>query len=109
VGIEERNTFPGDDLYSVDARIARSFPLGEGKEIQFIAEAFNIFNTLNVRFFNTVYGASDFCGFLSGTDRDAICGPGPFFTSLQSPNPSFGTPRAINNPRQIQFALKFTF
>jgi hypothetical protein len=109
VGIEPRNTFKGDNLTTLDLRVSRKFPLGEKAKLELIAEAFNIFNTLNVRFYNTVYGASDFCGFLSGTDQTAICGPGPFFTSYQSPNPSFGTPRAINNPRQIQFAVKFTF
>ncbi|MGH8458354.1 MAG: hypothetical protein ACRESV_03305, partial [Nevskiales bacterium] len=69
---------------------------------------FNLFNTLNVRFFNTVYGASDFCPFLSGADRLAICGPGPSFL-LGSPNPAFGTPRAISNPRQLQFAVRVNF
>ncbi len=108
VGIEPRNTFPGDELYTVDARIARNFPLGENANLQFIAEAFNLFNTLNVRFFNTAYGAADFCPFVNPADLPQVCGPGPFGL-LGSPNPAFGTPRAINNPRQIQFALKFTF
>jgi len=90
VGIEPRNTFKGDAFYSFDARVARSFPLGEKARVQFIAEAFNIFNTLNVRFFNTVYGADD-------------------FLPTGSPNPGFGTPMAVFNPRQVQFALKFTF
>jgi hypothetical protein len=108
VGIEPRNTFKGDELYTVDARVSRAFRLGERTELKFIAEAFNIFNTLNVRFFNTVYGAADFCPFLNDTDRAAICGPGPYF-QLGSPNPAFGTPRAISNPRQIQFALRVSF
>ena len=67
-------------------------------------EAFNLLNTVNVRFFNTAYGASDFCpegGANSG------CG-GPSFID-GSPNNLFGTPRAVFNPRQLQFAAKFTF
>ena len=108
VGVEPRNTFKGDELYTVDARVSRAFPLGERAELKFIAEAFNIFNTLNVRFFNTVYGGGDFCPFLDAADRLAMCGPGPFFL-LGSPNPAFGTPRAISNPRQIQFAVRLTF
>jgi len=108
VGVEPRNTFKGDDLYSFDARVSRGFHLGEKVQLKLIAEAFNIFNTLNVRFFNTVYGAADFCPFLNAADRTAICGPGPFF-QLGSPNPAFGTPRAISNPRQIQFAVRVSF
>jgi hypothetical protein len=36
-------------------------------KLEFIAEAFNVFNTLNVRFFNTTYGAADFCPFNPAT------------------------------------------
>jgi hypothetical protein len=104
VGIEPRNTFKGDQLWSFDTRVTRNFPMGESKNLQFIFEAFNLFNTLNVRFFNTVYGAGDFCP----VGGPGFCGTGPFF-AMGSPNSSFATPRAINNPRQIQFALKFTF
>ncbi|MGH9650687.1 MAG: hypothetical protein ACRD3I_09485, partial [Terriglobales bacterium] len=60
VGIEPRNTFEGDGFASVDLRISRTFNLGERAKLQGIFEAFNLFNTLNVRFFNTVYGAADF-------------------------------------------------
>src|SRR6267143_778498 len=61
VGIEPRNTFVGDNFRSVDFRIARTIPFGEKRNLEVIAEAFNLFNTTNIRFFNTVYGASDFC------------------------------------------------
>jgi len=105
VGIEPRNTFVGDNFRSVDFRISRAFPFREKKSLEVIAEAFNLSNTLNVRFFNTVYGAADFCPF----DPTAFgCGSGPFFQE-GSPNPLYGTPRAVNNPRQIQLALKFNF
>jgi hypothetical protein len=98
VGIEPRNTFEGDGLQSVDLRIARSFDFGERGKLQLIGEAFNLFNRLNIRFFNTVYGAPDFIP--AGT-------PGTFLEG--SPNPSYGTPRAIFNPRQIQFAVRYSF
>jgi hypothetical protein len=104
VGIERRNTFKGDSLKSFDIRIARSFKLTEKVRLQGMAEAFNLFNTLNVRFFNTVYGAGDFCP-VGGV---AACGTGPFFFE-GSPNPNYGTPRAINNPRQLQLAVRFSF
>jgi hypothetical protein len=104
VGIEPRNTFIGDNFRSVDFRIARTIPFRETKNLELIAEAFNLFNTTNIRFFNTVYGASDFCP----VDPTAFgCGPGSFREG--SPNPLYGTPRAVFNPRQIQLAVKFTF
>jgi hypothetical protein len=59
-----------------------------------------------VRFYNTVYGASDFCPF----DPTAFgCPAAPSGFREGSPNPLYGTPRAVNNPRQIQLAIKFNF
>jgi hypothetical protein len=106
VGIEPRNTFIGDNFRSVDVRIARTFPFKEKRSLEVIAEAFNLSNTTNIRFFNTVYGAADFCPvdptalFCNGTNPGSREG---------SPNPLYGTPRAVFNPRQIQLALKFNF
>jgi hypothetical protein len=104
VGIEPRNTFRGDSFQSFDMRISRTFNLGEKVKLQALAEGFNMTNTVNVRFFNTAYGAADFCP-VAGV---AFCGPGPYFKE-GSPNPNYGTPRAVNNPRQFQLALKLSF
>ena len=98
VGIEPRNTFRGDSYQSFDMRISRIFNLGEKVKLQALAEGFNMTNTLNVRFFNTAYGAADFIP--QGT-------PGTFLEG--SPNPTYGTPRAVNNPRQFQLALRLSF
>jgi len=106
VGIEPRNTFKGDEYASLDFRVSRLFHLGERVDLQVLGEVFNAFNTLNVRFFNTVYGAADFCN-VSGPLHPS-CGAGPFFTE-GSPNPAFGTPRAINPPRHFQFAARLMF
>jgi hypothetical protein len=105
VGIEPRNTFAGDNFRSVDFRIGRTIPFREKKSLEVIAEAFNIFNTTNIRFFNTVYGASDFCPV-----NLAAFGCAGLNSNLEgSPNPLYGTPRAVFNPRQIQLAVKFNF
>jgi hypothetical protein len=104
VGIEPRNTFRGDSYETLDMRLARTFILTEKLHLQAIAEAFNLTNTLNVHFFNTAYGASDFCPEGGVT----YCGTGPFYKE-GSPNPSYGTPRSIFNPRQIQLALRITW
>jgi len=105
VGIEPRNTFAGDNFRSVDFRIARTIPFREKRNLEVIAEAFNLFNTTNIRFFNTVYGASDFCP----ADPTAFGCTGTTGNLEGSPNPLYGTPRAVFNPRQIQLALRFTF
>jgi len=52
-----------------------------------------------------VYGSADFCNV---TPVPAACGSGPFFRE-GSPNPNYGTPRAVFNPRQIQLALRFSW
>jgi hypothetical protein len=107
VGIEPRNTFVGDNFRSVDFRVARTIPFRETKNLEVIAEAFNLFNTSNIRFFNTVYGASDFCP--ANPAAFGCAGAGATGNREGSPNPLYGTPRAVFNPRQIQLALKFTF
>jgi hypothetical protein len=104
VGIEPRDTFKGDNYQSVDLRVSRAFKVTERFSVQALAESFNTMNKVNVRFFNTVYGAADFCP-IAGV---ATCGPGPYFNE-GSPNPNYGTPRAVFNPRQIQFALRMTW
>jgi hypothetical protein len=108
VGIEGRNTFLGDNFRSVDVRLGRKFPFQEKRSFEVFAEAFNLSNTLNVRFFNTVYGAADFCPFNS-TATAFGCPATPSGLREGSPNPLYGTPRAVNNPRQIQLAVKFNF
>lgn len=104
VGLDGRNTFAGDWLQTVDLRLAREFPVGEKVSGEFMVEAFNSLNRVNVEFYNTVYGAADFCP----AAGPSVCGNGPFYFQ-GSPNPSYGTPRAVFNPRQIQLALRFTF
>jgi Carboxypeptidase regulatory-like domain len=98
VGIEPRNTFKGDSFQSVDLRVSRVFKIREKLALQALAESFNTMNTVNVRFFNTVYSAPDFI---------PVGTPGTFREG--SPNPNYGTTRAIFNPRQIQFALRLTW
>jgi hypothetical protein len=105
VGIEPRNTFVGDNFRTVDFRIGRTIPFHEKRSFEVIAEAFNLFNTTNIRFFNTVYGASDFCP----ADPTAFGCAGATNNREGSPNPLYGTPRAVFNPRQIQLALKLNF
>jgi hypothetical protein len=105
VGIEPRNTFKGDSYQTIDLRLARTFKPTERLQVETMAEAFNLFNTVNVRFFNTVYGAADFCPFNPAAQG---CSPTQHFRE-GSPNPNYGTPRAVYNPRQIQLAVRMRF
>ena len=106
VGIEGRDTFRGRNLYTFDLRGSRSFAIREKLSLQFIAEAFNLFNHVNVKYYNTVYGAADFCPF--NATAQGCAGATQFFRE-GSPNPSYGSLRAVFNPRQIQLAVKFNF
>jgi hypothetical protein len=106
VGIEPRNTFIGDNFRSVDFRLGRTFPFKEHRSLELLGEAFNLFNTTNIRFFNTVYGASDFC---PSNPTAFGCPATPSSFREGSPNPLYGSPRAVFNPRQIQLAVKFNF
>ena len=109
VGIEGRNTFRGDSYQAVDMRVSRTFAITEKIHLEALAEAFNLFNTLNVHFYNTAYGAQDFCN--SAPDPQLVGCNAPNVPSYRegSPNSSYGTPRALFNPRQIQLAVRFTW
>ncbi len=106
VGAEPRNTFKGDSYQSADIRVARQFTLTEKARLEAIAEAFNLANTVNVKYFNTLYGAADFCPF---NPTATGCPAVPTNNLEGSPLASYGTPRAVYNPRQMQFALRLTF
>ena len=120
VGLSPRNSYRGDPLYSNDVRIAYQFGLGENKKLQVAVDAVNVFNRPNVDEVTSVYGGGtiDFCGATPKHYKDAASlaiqevsvpcdaannGGAPF------PNPLFGTPRTMFNPRQLQFSAKFTF
>ena len=106
VGNEPRNTYKGDTLQTVDVRLERTFPLYEKLRLQFLAEAFNLLNTVNIRYSNTSYGAADFCPNDAGAPG---CAGATQFYREGSPNPTYGTPSAVFNPRQIQLALRLTW
>jgi hypothetical protein len=106
VGGEPRNTFRGDSLQTVDVRLERTFPIHENFKLQLMAEAYNLMNTVNVRYYNTSYGAADFCGPDPGAPG---CFGAPAFYREGSPNPLYGTPSSVFNPRQLQFVARVTW
>jgi hypothetical protein len=106
VGGEPRNTFRGDTLQTVDVRLERAFPIHENLKLQLMAEAYNLMNTVNVRYYNTSYGAADFCGPDPGAPG---CFGAPAFYREGSPNPLYGTPSSVFNPRQLQFVARLSW
>ncbi len=120
VGLSRRNSYRGDHLYSNDVRVAYNINLAERKKLQVAFDAFNVFNRQNVDEVTSVYGGGtiDFCGTPPTHFGDAASlaiqkvsvgcdaatnGGAPI------PNPLFGTPRTMFNPRQLQLSAKFTF
>ena len=92
------NSFEFPDIYNVDLRISRRVNVTEGKNLEFLAEAFNLFNHMNVTDVQTrLYS-------LSGSNVSNL---------TLSYNPAFGTATGasstIYRERQIQFAVRFQF
>lgn len=106
VGGDPRNTFKGDSLQTVDIRLERSFPIHDKLSLQLMAEAYNLMNTVNVHYYNTNYGAADFCP-ADGTAPGCF-GASQFYRE-GSPNPLYGTPSAVFNPRQLQFVARISW
>jgi len=86
-GTSGRNQFTGPAFASLDLAIQKGFKLfGEGRELTLRTEVFNVINRAN--FYNPISVLS-----LDG------------FTI----NPEFGQIKSAQNPRQFQFAVRFTF
>ncbi len=109
VGAEPRNTFRGDTMQTVDVRLDRTFPIHEKLSMQFMAEAFNLLNTVNIRYFNTNYAAADFCTGGASDGNIPGCAGAPQLYRENSPNQAYGSPSAVFNPRQLQMVLRFTW
>ena len=126
-----RNSYYGDDLYSWDMRVSRYFQFKERYTLNLMVDAFNLLNRPNVDEVTSVYGAAVFCASqVPGRYKDA----GTHATQTQPsrstpaqghrharrfdlgpvpappvPSANFGSPRTMLNPRQFQFAAKFSF
>jgi hypothetical protein len=133
-----RNTYTGDTLYAWDLRISRYFQLKENLRLDLSFDAFNLLNRPNVDEVTSVYGSPVFCGAtpvipkhykdsttraiqqgaasVSCASQQVTGAPGNWLAAglipisiPNSPNATFGTPRTVLNPRQLQFGAKFTF
>ena len=118
VGNLARNTYQGDSLKTWDIRLARTFNLSrEGTRLELGVDAFNMLNRQNVDEVVGVYGTYNLCGgqlpvqYKDSASR-AIQGGQVGNCPLAGPpvpNPLFGTPRTMFNPRQLQLSAKLLF
>lgn len=99
----ERNAFRFPSTAVVDLRVSRRFNLGETRNIEILAEGFNIFNRQNI----TNLGTTAYI--LSANNTLTFQGEG----AITGVTPTFGVPTEAGNTifreRQIQLALRFQF
>jgi hypothetical protein len=99
---DTRNGFRQTGRKTFDMRVSKSFPLGQGRQIVALWEAFNVFNWKNyTSFTTTAYRAT------SSSVHEAT---GNVIVNLAS-DPNFAAPTAASNtlfgPRDMQLGLKF--
>jgi len=118
VGNLARNTYKGDSFKTWDIRLSRSFSLPrEGTRLEVAADAFNLLDRANVDEVVGVYGTYNICGgqlpreFKDSASKAIQAGQvgGCPLAGPPTPNPLFGTPRTMFNPRQLQLFVKLLF
>ena len=106
-----RNTFRYPATWKADVRVAKKFSLGEAKELELLAESFNLFNHRNVTALqsagysieNGTYGTPPSLNYLTkGT------------TGTDATTPAFGQPLNVNGTnlfreRQVQVGARVRF
>jgi len=118
-----RNTFRYPDTWKADLRLAKRFDLGEERELEVLAESFNLFNHRNVTELETTgysienSGSSGtpptLCYLTINTIGYASCGT-TTTTGTGTPLPAFGQPLNINGTdfyreRQIELGVRMRF
>lgn len=103
-----RNTYRYPATWKADLRVAKRFNLGQMRQLELMAESFNLFNHQNVTEIETV-GYSIEQGTLNGAMPRLN-----FLTGLKSGQTEFGKPLNINatdsyRERQFQFGARMRF
>jgi len=95
------NSLRGDPYYNMDARLAKNIKVGEGRNLQLIFQAFNLFNHAN-------YGNN----FGSTTNELSIIKdpsvPGSGKRQISTPDPTFRNPVGFINPTSSLLPRAFT-
>jgi hypothetical protein len=118
-----RNTFRYPNTWKADLRLAKRFDIGEGRQLEILAETFNLFNHQNVTAIETTgysienSGSSGtfptLCYLTINTVGGASCGT-TTITGAGTPIAAFGQPLDINatdfyRERQIEIGLRLRF
>jgi Carboxypeptidase regulatory-like domain len=103
-----RNTYRYPATWKADLRVAKHFNLGQMRQLELMAESFNLFNHQNVTELETV-GYSIESGTVDGSLPMLN-----FLTGLKSGQTEFGKPLNINatdfyRERQLQFGARMRF
>jgi hypothetical protein len=103
-----RNTYRYAPTWKADLRLGKRFNLGQMRQLELLAESFNLFNHQNVTEIETV-GYSIEPGTLSGSMPRLN-----FLTGLKANSTAFGQPLNINatdfyRERQIQLGVRLRF
>jgi hypothetical protein len=118
-----RNTFRYPNTWKADLRLAKRFDIGERRQLELIAETFNLFNHQNVTGLETTgysienSGSSGtpptLCYLTINTVGGASCGTATI-TGSGTPIAAFGQPLNINatdfyRERQIEIGMRMRF
>jgi hypothetical protein len=102
-----RNTYRYPATWKADLRLGRRFDLGHMRELELLAESFNLLNHQNVTELETT-------GYYIETGSTSSLPTLNFLTGLKANTTAFGQPLNINatnffRERQIQFGLRLRF
>ena len=96
-----RNSFKQPNIWYVDLRLSRRFNIAEGKRIEVLAEAFNLFNRTQVTGVNTTLYNFSTTGCPTGIPQCLVFNA-PFGSTT-------GADSTLFRERQVQLALRFEF
>jgi hypothetical protein len=102
-----RNTYRYPRTWKADLRLAKRFDLGHMRDLELMAESFNLFNHQNVTELETT-------GYYLEPGSESSFPTLNFLTGLKANTTAFGQPLSINGSdllreRQIQFGLRMRF
>jgi hypothetical protein len=100
----------GSPFNSVDLRLMKDIAMGERYHVDLMAEAFNLFNNVNIRgFTNTSYSGRNISLVPVGTNPPSPGNPNGLNTAFFQPVSTAGGFFGSGGPRAFQFAMRFTF
>jgi hypothetical protein len=103
-----RNTYRYPAVWKADTRLGKRFDLGRMRELELMAESFNLFNHQNVTEIETTGYA------IESGDSSGSLPTLNFMNGLKTNSTAFGQPLNINatnayRPRQFEFGMQFRF